>query len=392
MTARQRGFIWGVGALIVVGLFAWVAPGVCSLLIASFIVAFVTAPAVDRLARWRLPRALAAAIVLAGIGLLILGMIVLLVPALTAQWQRIAQRLPEGIAYVESTLIPYIETRFGVDVPDTSAGLAALLREHLPMLGTRLAAPVSQAFAKTFGSVIGILGAIANFVLVPVLAFYQLVHFHQIRPRLEGLVPRRHQDRVHALVGEVDVALAGFVRGQLTVALVLGVLLAIGLSIVGIDGALVIGLLTGLLNMIPFIGTAIGVTLSLLMAIGQLSGWGPILGVVIVFVITQTLEGNVITPRLVGKSVGLPPVVVILAVLAGGEILGFTGLLLAVPLAAVMKVLLSEARRAYLESDAYADAAAKTATAVAPGAGLPASHAGAASSSPPAAPSQRSDA
>jgi predicted PurR-regulated permease PerM len=359
MTARQRGLAWGAGLLIAVGLFAWTAPGVVSLLIASFIVAYVTAPAVDRLERWKLPRALAAALVLVVIGLLISGMIMLLVPALAAQWRRISERLPEGIAYVEGTLIPRIELSFGIDIPDTSAGLAALLREHLPTLGARIAAPLSQAFAKTFGSVIGMLGAIANFVLVPVLAFYQLVRFHQIRPRLEGLVPRRHHDRVHALVGEVDVALAGFVRGQLTVALVLGVLLAIGLSIIGIDGALVIGLLTGLLNMIPFIGTAIGVTLSLLMAIGQLSGWGPILGVVIVFVVTQTLEGNVITPRLVGKSVGLPPVVVILAVLAGGEILGFAGLLLAVPMAAVLKVVLGEAQRAYLASDAYADPAAK---------------------------------
>jgi len=362
MTGRQRGLAWGAGSLVALGLFAWAAPGVCSLLIASFIVAFVTAPAVDRLQRWKIPRALAAGLVLAGIGLLITGMIVLLVPALTAQWRRISERLPEGIAFVEGTLIPAFETRLGLDVPDTSAGLAALLREHLPMLGARIAAPLSQAFAKTFGSVIGMLGAIANFVLVPVLAFYLLVHFHQIRPRFESFVPRRYQDRVHGLVGEIEASLAGFVRGQLTVALVLGVLLAVGLSIVGIDGALVIGLLTGLLNMIPFIGTAIGVTLSLLMAAGQLSGWAPILGVVIVFVVTQTLEGNVITPRLVGKSVGLPPVVVILAVLAGGEILGFAGLLLAVPMAAVLKVVLKEARRAYLASDAYADSTEAAAT------------------------------
>jgi len=356
MTARQRGFAWGAGVLFALGLFAWAAPGVCSLLIASFIVAYVTAPAVDRLTRWRLPRPLAAALVLVGIGLMIIGMVVLLVPALTAQWQRVAQRLPEAIAYVEGTIIPNVEMHFGIDVPDTSAGLAVLLREHLPALGSRIAAPLSQALAATFGSVIGILGALANFILIPVLTFYQLLHFHKFRPRLEALVPRRQHDRVHQLVGEVDVALAGFVRGQLTVALVLGILLAIGLSIVGIDGALVIGLLTGLLNRIPFIGTAIGVTLSLLMAIGQLSGWGPILGVVVVFVVTQTLEGQVITPRLVGKSVGLPPVVVILAVLAGGEMLGFSGLLLAVPLAAVLKVVLSEARRVYVASDAYADA------------------------------------
>jgi predicted PurR-regulated permease PerM len=358
MTGRQRGLAWGGGLLVALGLFALVAPGVCSLLIASFIVAFVTAPVVDRLQRWKLPRALAAGIVLAGIGLIVIGLIVLLVPALTAQWWRISERLPEGIAYVEGTLIPYIETHLGVDIPDTSAGLATLLRQHLPMLGARIAAPLSQAFAKTFGSVIGILGAIANFILVPVLAFYLLLHFHQIRPRFESLVPRRHHDRVHALVDEVDASLAGFVRGQLTVAMVLGVLLALGLSIVGIEGALVIGLLSGLLNMIPFIGTAIGVTLSLLIAVGQLSGWGPILGVAIVFLVTQTLEGNVITPRLVGKSVGLPPVVVILAVLAGGEILGFAGLLLAVPMAAVLKVLLGEARRTYLASDAYADSPA----------------------------------
>ncbi len=196
-------------------------------------------------------------------------------------------------------------------------------------------------------------GALANFILIPVIAFYLLRDYHAMWPRFEAMIPRRSVDRVRALRAEMDSALSGFVRGQLTVASILGALHAIGLSIVGIDGAVVIGLLSGFLNMVPYVGTALGISLALLMAVLSFSGWAPILGVIVVFAVANTIESLVITPRIVGDKTGLSPVVVMLAILTGGEVFGFAGLLLGVPAAAVLKVLLRVMREVYVQSDAY---------------------------------------
>lgn len=351
----MRSLAWGGAVSLVVGLGVWAAPGVCSLLLASFIVAYVCAPIVDFLQRRRLPRSVAAVLVLLGIACFWIGLFLLLVPVVVEQGQNLSVRLPKAVAYFESTLIPWFESKFGVDVPNTTAGIADRLGELLPRVGTSLASPLGQLVASTFGGFLGIVAAIANLILIPVLAFYLLVHYHRIWPRITELIPRRQEVRVHDIMRRIDSSLAGFVRGQLTVALVLGALIAIGLSIVGIDGAIVIGLLSGLLNLVPYVGTGIGIGLSLLLALFEFGGWGPIFGVLIVFTVTQTLEGLLITPRIVGDRTGLSPVIVILAVLAGGEIFGFVGLLLAVPAAAVLKVLLQEVRQLYLGSGAYDD-------------------------------------
>jgi predicted PurR-regulated permease PerM len=356
-SSQRRSWLWAVGAVAAVVVCVWAAPGVCSLLLASFILAYACAPAVEGLAR-RMPRTVATAIVLLGLGVLIAGVLLLLVPVLVAQWKRLAERLPQALAWVQQSMIPWIEMRTGVEIPERGADIALQLQEHLSTIGSRIAAPLGQLAAKTFGGVIGAAAAIANALLVPVLAFYLSSRWHGIWPRVESLVPLRHVARVRALKDEIDVSLAGFVRGQLTVSAIIGALQAIGLSIVGIDGALVIGLLGGVLNLVPYLGVAIGLTLALLMAALEFGGWGPIIGVLIVFAIVQVLEGMVITPRIVGDKVGLPPVLVIIAILAGGEIFGFVGLLLAIPGAAVLRVLLREARAAYRMSATYTGPAA----------------------------------
>lgn len=353
MAGKERKVVlWSIGAALAFLLCIWKAPGVSTLLLASFILAYVTAPAVDRVARI-VPRALASVLVLLGMGLLFVGMLLLLVPVLAAQWQNVSERLPHAVNYAQDTVVPWVEAKFGVQIPHSGSDLAERLRTHLTSLGSTIAAPLGQFMAKTFGGVIGLAGAVANLILIPVIAFYLLRDYHAIWPRYESMVPRRSVARVRALRVELDSALSGFVRGQLTVAVILGTLYAIGLSIVGIDGSVVIGLLSGFLNMVPYVGTTLGISLALLMAVLSFSGWTPILGVVIVFVIANTLEGMVITPRIVGDKTGLSPVSVMLSILAGGEVFGFAGLLLGVPAAAVLKVLLGVVREAYFRSDAY---------------------------------------
>jgi len=350
--AQRKILLWSVGAVLAVLLCIWKAPGVSTLLLASFILAYVAAPIVDRIARI-MPRALAAVLVLLGMGVLIIGLALLLVPVLAAQWQRVAERLPQAVNYAQDTVVPWVENTFGVQIPHSSSDLAERMRTHLADIGSTFVAPLGQFVRKTFGGVIGLAGAVANFILIPVIAFYLLRDYHAMWPRFEAMVPRRGVERVRALRAEMDSALSGFVRGQLTVAFILGALHAIGLSIVGIDGAVVIGLLSGFLNMVPYVGTALGVSLALLMAVLSFSGWAPILGVIVVFAVSNTIESLVITPRIVGDKTGLSPVVVMLAILTGGEGFGFAGLLLGVPAAAVLKVLLRVMRELYFQSDAY---------------------------------------
>ncbi len=365
MPAQRRILLWALGAIVALGICVWRAPSVCTLLLASFIIAYIAEPAVDLLGR-AMPRPLASALVLLLAGVFFAGLGLLLVPVLGVQWSRLSERLPQGVAYVQGTLLPWVEQAFHIEIPQTGSDLADKLRTHLTSIGSTIAAPLSQFAAKTFGGVIGIVGALANFILIPVIAFYLMRDYHAIGPRFESMVPPSSLPRVKSLLAEIDSALGGFVRGQLIVTAILGVLTAIGLQIVGIEGAIVIGLLSGILNLVPFVGTALGIGLALLMALLEFSGWGPILGVVVVFVVTHTLESLVITPRIVGDKTGLSPIAVMVAILAGGEVFGFAGLLLAIPMAAILKVFLRVARDAYLQSDAYRSAIPVTAPAAAP--------------------------
>jgi predicted PurR-regulated permease PerM len=349
---QRRTLFWGGIAALLVVLCIWRAPGTCSLLLASFILAYICAPLVNWLGR-RMPRTAAVIVVLAALAIFIVGIALLLVPVLISQWSRLAERLPQALAWAQGSLLPWVEARFGVEIPRSGTDLAQQLQMHLSTIGSRVAAPLGALAAKTFGGVIGIAGAIANALLVPVLTFYLLNRWSGIWPRLEGLVPRRHVPRARQLKSEIDTSLASFIRGHLLVSAIIGTLQAVGLSIVGIDGAIVIGVLGGILNLIPYLGIAIGLTLALLMAALEFSGWGPIVGVLIVFAVVQALEGTVITPRIVGDRVGLSPLFVIIAILAGGEIFGFAGLLLAIPGAAVLRVVLREVIAAYRKSAAY---------------------------------------
>jgi predicted PurR-regulated permease PerM len=310
---------------------------------------------VDFLERRRVNRGVGVALVLVAGTVLLLGIVLLLIPVIVNQASRVSERLPAAVVWLDTDVIPRIEATFGIKLPQTPGDLLAQARAHLQDMGPGIATHVGQLVIKSVGGALGALGAIANFLLVPFIAFYLTRDYHEIWPRFEALVPARRVEAVRRVVRDVDKVLSGFVRGQLTVALLLGVLTAIGLAIVRIDGALVIGLIAGLLNMVPYLGSVVSITLALTMAVLKFAGWWPIIGVGIVFAITHLAEQFVITPRIVGQSVGLSPVAVIVAVLAGGQLFGFVGVLLAVPAAAVLKVLSELLRQAYLESDAYRD-------------------------------------
>jgi len=198
-----------------------------------------------------------------------------------------------------------------------------------------------------------ILQWLTNLILIPVLTFYLLRDWDDLVARFRELLPRKHADKIIKISGECDDMLAGFLRGQLMVMLALSIMYCIGLTFIGLDLALLIGVIAGIVSFVPYLGLFIGILLAGLAAYLQFQEWLPILWVVLIFGFAQTVEGMFLTPRFVGERIGLHPVAVIFAVMAGGTLFGFVGVLLALPVAAVVMVLLRHAHHRYLNSHLY---------------------------------------
>jgi predicted PurR-regulated permease PerM len=200
---------------------------------------------------------------------------------------------------------------------------------------------------------IAVLGWLATLVLIPVVLFYLLLDWHPMLRRIASAVPRRWLDKTMSMSREVDTLLAQYLRGQLLVMLVLAVYYSLGLMIAGFDVALPVGIITGLLVFIPYVGFGLGLALALIAAVLQFADWSGIIAIAIIYGIGQVVESFVLTPRLVGERIGLNPLAVIFALLAFGQLFGFVGVLLALPASAILMVAFKHLRRHYLESSFY---------------------------------------
>lgn len=340
----------GLGVL-VLGL--WVLRDALLPFIAGFILAYLLDPLADRFERLGIGRLGASLAVLLLVLLILSLVLVLLVPLIGRQLTAVAAQLPEYVRvlqnFVEVRIGPYIEQLGG--------------RESLSDLQSSIGNVVGQGISWVLGFLKSlwsgsqaVVGVVSLLVVTPVVAFYLLVDWDRMVAIVDAWIPVRHRPTVRALARDIDRALAGFIRGQAAVCLLLGTFYAVGLWLVGLNFAILIGLTAGLLSFIPYIGSFTGFILSLGVALVQFwPEWGRILLTVGVFFLGQFLEGNIISPKLVGASVGLHPVWVMFALFAFGSLFGFTGLLLAVPLAAALGVLARFALANYLSSRLYHD-------------------------------------
>ena len=316
------------------------------------LLAYLGDPLVDRLEAVHLPRWAAVTLVFVVLLLVILGLVVLLVPVIGAQIDTLRDLVPRMLSWVQHTGIPWIENELRID-----------LSEHvqLEQLGTALAGHWQQTgdiatavVQRVSSSGLALLTLLANIALVPVVTFYLLRDWDVLVARIRDLLPRRSEPTVSALTRECDDVLGAFLRGQFLVMVSLGAIYAIGLWLLGLNLALLIGTVAGLLSIVPYLGTIIGVAAALLAALFQFGDLWHLVGVAAVFIVGQTLEGTLLTPLLVGDRIGMHPVAVIFAVLAGGQLFGFVGVLLALPAAAVIMVLLRHAHAQYKDSRLYA--------------------------------------
>ncbi len=319
-------------------------------LLLALLLAYCFDPAVRWLERKRLPRWAGVLVVFLLLTLGIAVFTAFLVPAVRSELQAIQQALPAYAQGLYQALPAAWLERLGIsgqgDLQPLLGKLLAGVRNLSFDVVNQLAVFVSRAFSTTIGFLIAVLG----YLIIPVYLFYLLVDFDRLHAGILDLVPARYREQLQQLGREVDGVLSAFLRGQLSVCLILALLYSIGLLLIGIDLALIIGLLSGLAFIVPYVGTIFGIVVAGTMAVAKYHDFLHLALVIGWFALVQALEGMVITPRVVGDRVGLHPMATILAVLTGGELFGFLGLLLAVPTAAAGNVLLRHLLARYRRS------------------------------------------
>lgn len=350
--ARKADLVWSAGMVIAMALlFALLttARGVAVPVLLGLAGAYVLNPVVTFLSRRGLSRTLATVAVFAGVLLVVAGASLYIVPVLRDE----ALKLPDFFVRASKDALPSIQKLTGVPLPQLFSDRMAELGSEASHL-LKSAGPALARFAAAFaGNTARMLAALMGLLVVPVLGFFFLQDFPKVTAKARALLPRKSEALISRRFAEVDEVLSAFVRGQLTLGAILSVLYAIGLSLARIDMAIVIGLIAGFGNLVPYLGTGIGVTLATVAVVVSWHGPWQLVAVAATFVIAQAAEGLLITPRIVGEKVGLPAVVVIIAVLAFGEVFGFVGILLAVPASAVLKVVLRVVIERYQRSRLY---------------------------------------
>ncbi len=346
---RQVGF-W-LATLAVAVLFLFVLRDILLPFVAGFAVAYLLDPLADRLQRIGLSRLAATLLILVLFVVSFILGLVLLLPFVVHQLAAFVDKLPETVTRLQKLLAeqggPIVERLGGADaLSDMQRSIGNLVGQAATWFGAFLTGLWSGGQA--------ILSVLALLVVTPVVAFYLLVDWDHMVATVDGWVPVRQRENIRALARDIDAAIAGFVRGQTTVCLALGTFYAIGLTLIGLNFGALIGIAAGLLSFIPYVGSLTGLILSVGVAMVQFwPDYKWVLATLGVFVFGQFVEGNILSPKLVGASVGLHPVWLMFALLAFGTLFGFVGLLLAVPLAAAVGVVARHGLRRYLESPLY---------------------------------------
>ena len=310
-------------------------------------------PLVDRLQRRGHSRNFGVGVVFGLMVLVVVVAMLVLVPMLERQVSTLVQAGPEYRDWFMVTALPWLEARTGLDLLGwlDSERVYEWIRTHWQQAG----GVASAVFGYLSRSGMALVALVANVVLLPILTFYFLRDWDLLVERVASLVPRDHIGTVSRLARESNEVLAAFLRGQIVVMIALGTIYAVGLQLVGLKLGLLIGMVAGLISFIPYLGATTGVVLAVVAALVQAQGFDLqlLLLVGVVFVVGQMLESYVLTPRIVGDKIGLHPMAVIFAIMAGGQLFGFLGMLMALPVAAVANVLLRYAKDRYRQSDLY---------------------------------------
>ncbi|RWI39504.1 MAG: AI-2E family transporter [Mesorhizobium sp.] len=346
---RRQIRFWLISAVIL-AIFLYVFSGILLPFVAGMVLAYFLDPVADRLQRLGLSRLMATIVILFAFIVVLVLAFVILIPVLASQMADFASKLPEYLTRLQTLITSFdprwLEEKFGVDANGLREGLNSLLTSGFGLLTT--------VFTSIWSSGVALVSVVSLFVVTPVVAFYMLLDWDRMVAIVDSWVPRDYVQTVRAIANDINTATAGFVRGQGTLCLVLGAMYATGLTLTGLNFGILIGLFAGLISFIPYVGSLTGLVLAVGVAFVQFwPDWTMVAAVAGVFFVGQFIEGNILQPRLVGKSVGLHPVWLMFSLFAFGALFGFVGLLIAVPASAAVAVLVRFAISRYLESPLY---------------------------------------
>jgi len=348
MTQSNRWF-WLVAFVVAAGLLYLLAP-ILLPFVAGALLAYLGDPLVDRLESWKISRTLSVVVVFFALFLVLLPILLYLVPLLESQIKTLISKTPGYIDWVMVNLEPTLQETFGINIPSLEIEqLKNSFKEQFSNAGGFFKGLLRTVTHSGFV----VAGWAANLFLIPVITFYLLRDWDRLVDYIHDLLPRDIEPTVSLLTKESDEVLGAFLRGQMLVMLALGTIYSIGLKLVGLELSLLIGMLAGLLSFIPYMGLIVGIIVAGIAVMLQTQDPTNLLWVGAVFIVAQMIEGTILTPLLVGDRIGLHPVSVIFAVLAGGQLFGFFGILLALPVFAILAVVMRHLHQSYKDSDLY---------------------------------------
>ena len=343
--AQRQTATW-IALGLIAALLVWLLAPVLTPFIVAAVLAYVLHPLVERLAARRVPRLVAVTLVETAAIVLVLAVLLLIVPILSKQLPLLREQIPLLAERLNTQLAPWL-ARFGIEVALDTASIKAFVFKYLDAnVEEWLATALSSA--RIGGSIL--LAIVGNVFLVPIVLFYLLMDWNPLVARAAALIPPRMRSSVAGFVSECDATLGQYLRGQLLVMAVLAVFYSVGLALFGFDLAVPVGVFTGLAVFIPYIGFGLGLVLALISGLLQFAGWQALIGVAVVYGIGQVVESLLLTPMLVGERIGMSPLTVIFALLAFGHLFGFVGVLIALPVSAMLVVAVRRMRRAYVGS------------------------------------------
>lgn len=349
LTSAQRKTVsWLLIALLAIFL-VWALSPVLMPFIVAGVLAYVLRPAVDALAKRRVPRALAVMLVEVAAAFAMLAVLLLIVPILSKELPLLREQIPLLADKLNTSVAPWL-SQFGIKVSLDSASIKTFVVKYMDAnLEEWLSTVLSSA--RIGGSFL--LAIIGNAILIPAVLFYLLMDWPNLMPRLHALVPPRMRSSLDSFLSDSDGMLGQYLRGQLLVMGILAVFYSVGLALFGFDLAVPVGVFTGLATFVPYLGFGLGLALALLAAVLQFANWYGLIGVAVVFGLGQVIESFYLTPRLVGERIGMSPLTVIFALLAFGHLFGFVGVLIALPVCAVLSVAAKRLHQAYVNSKLY---------------------------------------
>lgn len=342
-------FVTMIVALFVVALLLWVLSPILAPFLAAAILAYIFHPTVSKLEVRGIPRSAGTVLALLILMVAVALLMVIILPLFYKEIAQLIEQMPGFMERIRTTVLPWVNDKLGVEITFDPASFRQLVSDNMQ--------DASGIAKKIFASLgvggLAVVGFLVNLVLIPVVLFYVLRDWRQLLAGVDAAVPRRFHNTVNTIANEIDAVLSEFLRGQLSVMVLMSVFYVAGLWLAGLQFALPVGLITGLLVFIPYLGSGSGLILGTVAAVMQFPSMNGVYLVWVVFGVGQLLEGFVVTPWLVGDRIGLHPVAVIFALLAFGQVFGFFGVLLALPASAAMLVGLRHMQRNYQGSDLY---------------------------------------